>query len=57
MDDQGTNRASGGMMEISPVGTVGALLVIAGLFFGHGLAIAGSILVGSVVIARELSKK
>jgi hypothetical protein len=45
------------MMGITLVGIAGALFMLAGLLFGHGLTIAGSILLGSALITNELSKK
>ena len=57
MDDQRVDRESSGIMGITLVGAAGALLMLVGLLLGHGLTIAGSILLGSALIASELSRK
>jgi hypothetical protein len=44
------------MMETTNVGVAGVLLIGAGCFLGHGLAIAGSILLGSCIISNALRK-
>ena len=45
------------MMETTNVAVAGVLLIGAGCFLGHGLAIAGSILLGSCIIANALRNK
>jgi hypothetical protein len=56
MDDQRTNREGSGMMDTTNIGVAGVLLIGAGCFIGHELAVAGSILLGACVIANALRK-
>jgi hypothetical protein len=54
MDYQRANRPGSDVMGIVQTRLIGAVLLVAGCFLGHELAVAGSILVGSALIASEL---